>query len=391
MTRLTVYVYLDHHASTPVDPRVLERMLPYFGAEFGNPASSHAWGQRAARAVELARAAVAALIGAQPLEVIFTSGATESVNLALKGLVRAGERRRTLITARSEHPAVLDCCEWLSQQGLRIAYLDLDSKGHIDLNQLRELLDDEVLCVSLMYANNEIGVLHDVAAIGALAHEHGAFFHCDATQAVGRERVDVVAQNIDLLSLSGHKLYGPKGVGALYVRRKAPRVRLEALLHGGGQERGLRSGTLNVPAIVGLGEACALAAAEAADERVRLRGLRERFWQALAPAGPLLAGDPERRLAGNLNLRFPGVRAADLMRALPEVAISSGSACSEVARRPSRTLIALGLSPAQAGEHLRFGLGRFTTAAELDWVAARILAEVAVLRSREDDCDVCTL
>lgn len=386
-----MHVYLDHHASTPVDKRVLEQMLPYFGPEFGNPASSHGWGQRAARAVEQARAQVAALIGAQPLELIFTSGATESVNLALKGLVRQGERRRKLITARSEHPAVLDCCAYLSEHGLQIEYLDLDHHGHIDLGQLRELLDDNALCVSLMYANNEIGVLHDVAAIGALAHERGAFFHCDATQAVGREPIDVVAQHIDLLSLSGHKLYGPKGVGALYVRRKDPRVRLEALLHGGGQERGLRSGTLNVPAIVGLGQACALAAAEGTTERERLRALRDRLWQALAPAGPVLAGDPERRLTGNLNLRFPGVRAADLMRALPEVAMSSGSACSEVARRPSRTLIALGLSPAQAGEHLRLGLGRFNTSEEVDWVAGRILAEVAELRSREAESDVCTL
>jgi len=375
-------VYLDNQATTPLDPKVLEAMLPYFTEHFGNSASSaHAWGRRASAAVETAREQVATLIGADALSIIFTSGATESVNLALKGLAehaqRSGNQRRTFVSCKTEHPAVLDCLTWLTEQGFRVVILGVDRLGHVDLNELEQVLDEQTLCLSLMMANNEIGTVHHIQEASALARKAGAFFHSDATQAVGKLPVDVDELGIDLLSLSGHKFYGPKGAGALFRRRKKPRVRLLPSLHGGGHERGLRSGTLNVPLLVGLGQACDLAREQMPRDAVHARDLSVRLTAILDEHRITyqLNGDTHARLPGNLNLRFPGHGAGALMKALPEIAMSAGSACSSATPGPSPVLLAIGLDADAAAESLRLGVGRFTSVEDLEY-AGRRLAQV---------------
>ena len=362
-------IYLDYQATTPLDPRVLERMMPYLTGNFGNAASTaHDYGAAAAEAVAESRRTLAHRIGGDPLGLVFTSGATESINLALKGLAdQYGGNKRHLITCRTEHPAVLDCAAYLENRGFRVTYLAVDRDGHLDLNALAEAVRADTLAISLMYANNETGVFHPVEAIGRLAKERGVFFHCDGAQAVGKARIDVEEMGIDLLSISAHKMYGPKGVGALYLRRKNPRVRLAPQIHGGGHERGFRSGTLNVPGIVGMAEALRLADDEREQENRRLVNLRNELLAGLRAAGATfhINGDPDRRLAGNLNLRFPGISAAALLKALPELALSRGSACSSAVPSPSPVLLAMGLTAEQAGQSLRIGLGRFTTAADI--------------------------
>ncbi len=373
-------IYLDNQATTPCDPRVVAAMLPYFSEAFGNPHSvEHALGREAEAAVARARAEVAALIGATPREIVFTSGATESNNLAIKGAARFAARmenpRRRLITLATEHKCVLQATADLAEEGFEPVFLPVRPDGRLDPEALRMALATPTLLVSVMAANNETGVLQDITALAALAHQAGALFHTDAAQAVGKIPIDVAAQGIDLLSISGHKLYGPKGVGALYVRHR-PRVRLAPLISGGGQERGLRSGTLPAPLIVGFGAACRLAGAEMAAEAERLAGLRERLLARLGDAIPGISvnGSREHRLAGNLNLAFPAARAETLLADLPDLCLSTGSACSSAAVEPSYVLGAMGVPAEVAARSLRIGIGRFTSAAEIDLAAAMLIA-----------------
>ncbi|HSQ00743.1 MAG TPA: IscS subfamily cysteine desulfurase [Candidatus Dormibacteraeota bacterium] len=383
---MSTLVYLDNHATTPVDPRVLEAMLPYFGERFGNAASrTHRFGWEAEEAVEAARAEIAALINATPRDVVFTSGATESDNLAIKGVVEFHAHRGDhIITGATEHKAVLDSCHALEKAGrARLTVLPVDRSGQVDPDEVRRALTPRTILISLMHGNNEIGTLHPIAAIGRIAKEAGVLFHCDAAQSVGKVPVDVEALGIDLLAMTAHKLYGPKGAGALWVRGKAPRVRLTAQMHGGGHERGMRSGTLNVPGIVGFGRACALAAEEMAAEAVRVTELRERLHQGLASRleGLTLNGHPTERLPGNLNLSIAGIEGDSLMAALPDVAVSSGSACTSATLEPSPVLRAIGLDDEAAHASIRFGVGRFTTEAEIDYAAGRVVQEVERLRA----------
>jgi cysteine desulfurase len=378
-------IYLDHQATTPVDPRVLEAMLPFFREDFGNAASrSHVYGWRAEGAVDDARERIAAALGAaDPSEVVFTSGATESNNLALKGVARANRRRgRHLVSVATEHRAVLDPLRALEREGFEVTLLPVDADGLVDVAAVRGALRDDTLLVSVMAANNEIGVLQPVAEIGAVCREQGVLLHTDAAQAAGKVPLDVEAAGIDLLSLSGHKLYGPKGIGALYVRRRRPRIRLEPLFHGGGHERGLRSGTLPVPLVVGLARALDLCVEEREPEAKRQTELRERLWRALCGQldGVVRNGHPERRLPGNLNVSFEGVDGERLLLDLRGVACSSGSACSSAVPEPSHVLAALGRPPALARASLRLGLGRGTTAAEVDAAAREIVAAVRAQR-----------
>ncbi|HZS82354.1 MAG TPA: aminotransferase class V-fold PLP-dependent enzyme [Stellaceae bacterium] len=384
-------VYLDYQATTPTDPRVLAAMLPYFTEKFGNPHSaSHRFGHEAEAAVERARAQVAALIGAEPREIVFTSGATESNNLAIKGaarFLRAHSRdaapRDRIVTLATEHKCVLEAAARLAEEGFALDCLPVERSGLVDLERLAAAIGPRTALVSVMAANNEIGVIQPLAAIGALCRERGALFHTDAAQAAGKIPLDVAAMGIDLLSISGHKIYGPKGIGALYVRRR-PRVRLMPLIDGGGQERGFRSGTLPTPLCVGLGEACALAAAEMAAEAARLLALRRRLLDAVTRRLPetQLNGDAERRLPGNLNLAFPGIDAEALLARCPAVAASTGSACSSASIEPSYVLRALGLDAAMAAASVRIGLGRFTTEAEVDFAADALVAAIGDLKGR---------
>lgn len=370
------HIYLDNQATTPCDPRVLNLMLPWFTERFGNPHSAeHGMGHEAEAAVDTARAQVAALIGADPREIVLTSGATEANNLAIKGAARhaasMGDLRRRVITAATEHKCVLESVKDLAAEGFDPVVLPVDHDGLLDLNALSEALAVPTLLVSIMAVNNETGVVQDIAAIAALAHASGALFHTDAAQAVGKIPLDMAAMGVDLLSLSGHKLYGPKGIGALYVRRR-PRVRLQSLFSGGGQERGLRSGTVPTPLAVGLGEACRLAGLEMAEESVRLAGLRNRLLDGLRGRIEVhMNGSTARRIPGNLNLVFP-LPALDLIRAIPELCVSTGSACSSAALEPSYVLRAMGLDDAAAVRTLRIGLGRFTSAADVDFAAERL-------------------
>ena len=388
-------VYLDNHATTPVDPRVLEAMLPHFSDRFGNAASrSHPFGWEAEEAVEHARTDIAASIGATAREIVFTSGATESNNLAIKGVVEfhAG-RGEHIITAATEHKAVLDSCKALEKAGrATVTVLPVDAYGMVDPDAVRRAITPRTVLISIMHANNEIGTLHPVAEIGRIARAAGVVFHCDAAQSLGKVPIDVAAMGIDLLAFTAHKLYGPKGCGGLYVRGKAlgteagatnRRVRLAAQMHGGGHERGLRSGTLNVPGAVGLGRACALAAAEMESERARLHALRERLHRGLIDAlGDVrLNGHPSERLAGNLNVSFAGVDADSLLAALPDVALSSGSACTSATLEPSHVLRAIGLDDETAHASIRFGLGRFTSEADIDYALERVTHEVRRLRA----------
>lgn len=378
-------IYLDHHATTPTDPRVVEAMRPYFTEEFGNASSSsHAFGWRAEAAVERARERLAAAIGAAGArEIAFTSGTTESDNLALKGVARAyGPTRDHVITAATEHPAVLEACRALAAEGFSVTVLPVDREGLVDPDDVRRAIGERTSLVSIMAANGEIGVLQPLEAIGQICRERGVLFHTDAAQAVGKIPVDVEKLGVDLLSMCAHKLYGPPGVGALYLRTRRPRLRLEPLLHGGGQEWGYRSGTLPLPLIVGFAEAVDLCLADLESESARLAGLRDRLWERLSEGldGLHLNGHPERRLPGNLNLAFAGVEADALIAALGEVALSSGSACASASPEPSHVLRALGLPDALVRASLRFGLGRGNTVEEIEWVADRLIEQVRELR-----------
>ncbi|KAM3094087.1 cysteine desulfurase family protein [Phormidesmis sp. 146-35] len=377
-------IYLDCHATTPVDPSVLSAMLPYFTEQFGNPASvGHAYGWEAEESVKRSRIQIANSIHATPEEIIFTSGATEANNLAIKGIAEAyfGQGRH-IITAETEHHAVLDPCHYLGSLGFEVTVLPVQSDGLLDLDRLEKSLRSDTILVSIMAANNEIGVLQPLEKIGAICRQHQVLFHTDAAQAIGKIPLNVETMKIDLMSLTGHKVYAPKGIGALYVRRRNPRVQLAAQMHGGGQERGLRSGTLYPPQIVGFAKAVELAIATMPAESERILGLRDRLWQTLSQLdGIHLNGHPTQRLAGNLNLSVEGVDGQALLLGLqPVVAVSSGSACTSAKIEPSHVLTALGLSNQLAYASIRFGIGRFNTLEEIDRVAQVVMDTIRSLR-----------
>jgi cysteine desulfurase len=377
-------LYLDYQATTPTDPRVVEKMLPFFSQRYGNPHSrTHHFGWDAETVVEKARAQVASLIGASPKEIIFTSGATESNNLALKGVGKFyKDKKNHIITCVTEHKCVLDTCRHLEQEGFEITYLHVQQNGLIDLDQLAAAITENTLIVSIMAVNNEIGVIQPIKEIGALCRKNGVFFHTDAAQAAGKIPLDVDDMNIDLMSISGHKLYGPMGIGVLYVRRR-PRVRLVAMINGGGQERGMRSGTLPTPLCVGIGEACELAEKEMGAETERLKMLRGRFHKGINDrlSEVYLNGDLEQRIPGNLNLSFAYVEGEGLMMGVNDLAVSSGSACTSASLEPSYVLRALGVEDELAHTSLRIGLGRFTTEEEVDYAVEKIATEVTRLRA----------
>ena len=377
-------IYMDYHATTPMDPRVFEAMRPYFTDIFGNAASrNHSFGWQAEEAVEKARKQIADLIGATPKEIIFTSGATESNNLAIKGVAEMyAEKGNHIITCATEHKAILDTCKHLEKEGLRVTYLAVQTNGLVDLDALRAAITDKTILVTLMYANNEIGVVQPVAEIGKIVKERGALFHTDGVQAVGKIPVNVIKDNIDLLSFTGHKIYGPKGCGALYVRRKSPRVQVTAQMDGGGHERGMRSGTLNVPGIVGLGEACAICQKEMPEESRRMAFLRDKLRSKLEAEldEVYINGTMESRLPNNLNISFAYVEGESLLMGINDIAVSSGSACTSATLEPSYVLKALGAGDDLAHSSIRFGLGRFNTEAEVDYVAAKVIDVVNKLR-----------
>ena len=377
-------IYMDYHATTPVDPRVLEAMMPYFTEKFGNAASrNHAFGWEAEEAVEKARKQVADLVGANSKEIIFTSGATESNNLAIKGVAEMyREKGNHIITQVTEHKAVIDTCKKLEKQGLRVTYLPVQKDGRISLDDLRAAITDKTILITIMAANNEIGVLQPIAEIGAIAKEKGILFHTDAVQAVGKVPFDVTAAKADLASMSAHKLYGPKGVGALYVRRRNPRVLLAEQINGGGHERGMRSGTLNVTGIVGFGKAAELCHQGMAAEAERLRGLRDRLNTALHEHLDeiYINGSMEHRLPHNLNISFAYVEGESLLMGINDVAVSSGSACTSASLEPSYVLKALGAGDDLAHSSIRFGLGRWTTEEEVDYVVEKLTTVVRRLR-----------
>ncbi|MAG97696.1 MAG: IscS subfamily cysteine desulfurase [Alphaproteobacteria bacterium] len=377
-------IYLDYQATTPLDPRVLDAMMPFLGDKFGNPHSrSHSFGWEAEEAVETARAQVASLIGANPKEIVFTSGATESNNLALQGVARFyRDRRDHIVTVTTEHKCVLDTCRHLEQDdGISVTYLPVAENGLVDLDELAAAITERTVLVSVMAVNNEIGVIQPLAEIGRLCREKGAFFHTDAAQGAGKIPLDVQDMNIDLMSISGHKIYGPKGIGVLYVRRK-PRVRLRPLINGGGQERGMRSGTLAPMLCVGLGEAANIAEREMAAEAERIRYLSDRFYEGIADTLPdiFLNGDREQRFPGNINLSFAYVEGESLMMGMPDLAVSSGSACTSASLEPSYVLRALGVEDELAHTSIRFGIGRFTSEAEIDYAVTTVVNRVKKLR-----------
>jgi len=392
-------IYMDFHATTPVDPRVLEAMTPYFTQSFGNPSSrGHVFGWEAEAAVDAARAEVAGALGAGEKEIVFTSGATESDNLAIQGVARMyREKGNHIVTASTEHSAVLDSCRALANEGFEVTYLSPEASGEIPPERVREALTDRTILVSLMLANNEIGTIRPLAEIGALCRERGVLFHTDAVQGFGKIPFDVESARVDLASITAHKIYGPKGVGALYVRGRNPRVRLAPVAHGGGHEGGRRSGTLNVPGIVGLAKAAELAIREMPQESARLRVLRERLFRGITerlddvslngaplprigPDGALAPGEPERRLPGNLNVSFAGVEGEALLVSMRDVAVSSGSACTSARLEPSHVLTAIGVPAGLAHASLRFGLGRWTTQEEVDFAVETTVNAVAGLR-----------
>jgi cysteine desulfurase len=385
-------IYLDNNSTTRVDPRVVEAMLPFFTEHYGNAASrTHAFGWQAEQAVEQARAQVADLIGASPKEIIFTSGATESNNLALKGSAGMHRRRGNhLVTVRTEHKAVLDPCKRLQREGFEVTFLAVDRYGRVSAEQVAAALTERTILVSVMAANNEIGTLQPIAEIGQVCKERGVLFHTDAAQAAGKIPFDVEAVGADLVSLSAHKLYGPKGVGALYVRRQGPHVRLEPLFDGGGHERGMRSGTLPVPLVVGFGAACALCQAEMDEEAERTRALRERLREGIQGrlGATHLNGHAEERLPGNLNLSFAHVQGEALLMALRNVAVSSGSACTSASVEPSYVLRAVGLDDDLAHSSIRFGVGRFNTAEEVEYVIDEVVRHVERLRALSPDYEM---
>jgi cysteine desulfurase len=377
-------IYMDNHATTPVDPRVLEAMMPYLTDKFGNAASrNHSFGWSAEEAVENARQQVASLVGATAKEIIFTSGATESDNLMIKGVAEMyREKGNHIITQAIEHKAVLDTCKNLEKHGFEVTYLPVQRDGRVDPEDVRKAIKPTTILISIMYANNEIGVINPIAEVGKLAKEHGIIFAVDGVQAVGKIPVDVQKDNIDLLAISAHKIYGPKGVGALYVRRRNPRVQLSAIIDGGGHERGMRSGTLNVPGIVGLGKACEVCQQEMAQEGERLRGLRDRLKKGLEAKldEVFINGSMEHRLPNNLNMSFAYVEGESLLMGINDVAVSSGSACTSATLEPSYVLKALGVGEDLAHTSIRFGLGRFTTQEEIDYVIDKMVQVVTKLR-----------
>ncbi len=377
-------IYLDHNATTPVDPRVFEAMRPYFCEVFGNAASrSHSFGKAALAAVDRAREQVAELLNCDPSEIIWTSGATESNNIAIKGVADMhGSRGRHIITQLTEHKAVLDPCRRLENQGYELTLLRVDKTGRVNVDELAAAIRPDTILVSIMYANNETGTIQPVREIGKLCHERGVLFHCDATQAVGHVPVDVKADEVDLLSLSAHKLYGPKGVGVLYVRKRNPRVMLSPLIEGGGHERGIRSGTLNVPGIVGCGEACRIAREEMAEEAARLTALRDRLEQEILRRNRFVTinGNTEHRLPHTSNMSFAYVEGESIMLSLDDVALSSGSACTSASLEPSHVLAAMGISPVLAHSSIRFGLGRSTTQEQIDYVVDKLTSALERLR-----------
>jgi cysteine desulfurase len=377
-------IYLDNHATTPMDPRVFEAMKPFFIEHFGNAASrNHAFGWEAEEAVEKARKQLAELVGATAKEIVFTSGATESNNLALKGVAEMyAQKGNHIITAATEHKAVLDTCKRLEKHGCKVTYLPVRPDGLIDLDLLKDAFTDQTILVSIMYGNNEIGTIQPMREIGAMCRERGVLLHSDATQAVGKIPVNVLADNIDLMSFTGHKMYGPKGVGALYVRRKNPRVQLTAQLDGGGHERGMRSGTLNVPGIVGFGAAAAIAQAEMEADMAKARALRDRLQKAIEAEldEVYINGTMEHRLPHNLNISFAYVEGESLLMGINDIAVSSGSACTSATLEPSYVLKALGAGDDLAHSSIRFGIGRFTTEEEIDYTAAKMIDVVKKLR-----------
>ncbi len=377
-------IYMDNQAASPLDPRVLEAMMPYLTSKFGNAASrNHSFGWEAEKAVDTAREQAAKLIGATAKEIIFTSGATESDNLAIKGIAEMyRERGNHIVTQVTEHKAVLDTCKRLEKFGLRVTYLPVKGDGIVDLEDLKRAMDEKTILVTIMAANNEIGVLQPIREIGKLCHEKGVLFHTDAVQAIGKAPFHVIDDHVDVASISAHKIYGPKGVGALYVRRRNPRVQIAAQIDGGGHERGMRPGTLNVPGIVGLGKACEIALAEMDTEAAYLRGLRDRLKARIEADLDFVHvnGSMEHRLPGNLNMSFLYVEGESLLMGINDVAVSSGSACTSATLEPSYVLKALGLGDDVAHSSIRFGLGRFNTEAEVDYVAARVVSIVRHLR-----------
>ena len=377
-------IYLDNHATTPVDPRVLEAMLPYFTDVFGNAASrNHAFGWKAEEGVENARAAIAKLIGASPKEIIFTSGATESNNLAIKGVAEMyREKGNHIITQATEHKAVLDTCKRLEKYGYEVTYLPVQKDGRVDLDDLRKAITPKTILISIMYANNEIGVVQPIAEIGAIAKEKGVFFHTDGVQAAGKIPVDVQKDNIDMISLTAHKIYGPKGVGALYVRRRNPRVQLSAILDGGGHERGMRSGTLNVTGIVGFGKACEICQNEMPEESAKMTRLRDRLKDNILSQldEVYINGSMTHRLPHNMNLSFAFVEGESMLMGINDIAVSSGSACTSATLEPSYVLKALGVGEDLAHTSIRFGIGRFNTEEEIDYVTGRVVETVIRLR-----------
>ena len=375
-------IYLDYSATTPIDPRVADKMIPYLREHFGNPASrSHAFGWTAEKAVEEARAEVAALVNCDPRELVWTSGATESINLAIKGAAQFyQERGKHLVTVKTEHKATLDTMRELERQGWEVTYLDVRDDGLIDLATLEAALRPDTVLVSVMLVNNEIGVIQDVAAIGEMLRARKILFHVDAAQATGKVAIDLQQLKVDLMSFSGHKTYGPKGIGALFVRRK-PRVRIEAQIHGGGHERGMRSGTLATHQIVGMGEAYRLARLEMGADNERIRMLRDRLWRGLSQIDEVFVnGDLEQRVAHNLNVSFNYVEGESLIMAVKDIAVSSGSACTSASLEPSYVLRALGRSDELAHSSIRFTIGRFTTEADVDFAIDLVLTKVAKLR-----------
>lgn len=380
---LKLPIYLDYQATTPTDPRVVGKMLPYFTEKFGNPHSrSHSFGWEAEEAVEQARKSVADLIKASEKEIVFTSGATESNNLAIKGVAEFyGDKKRHIITVKTEHKCVLDTCRYLGTKGFEITYLPVQKNGLLKLDDLKAAIREDTLMVSVMAVNNEIGIIQPIAEIGKICRERGVFFHCDAAQGFGKIPLDVNAMNIDLMSISGHKIYGPKGVGALFVRRR-PRVRVMQQIHGGGQERGMRSGTLPTPLVVGLGEAAAIASREMQQDAAHTRRLRERFLEKVLANVPdvHLNGDPELGIPGNVNLSFAYIEGESMIMAIRDLAVSSGSACTSASLEPSYVLQALGVSEEMAHTSIRFGFGRFTTEEEIDHAADVVINNVNKLR-----------
>jgi cysteine desulfurase len=375
-------IYLDYSATTPVDPRVAQKMIPYLTEHFGNPASrSHAFGWKAEAAVEEARAHVAALIGADPKEIVWTSGATEGNNLAIKGAAQFYKTKgKHLITQKTEHKATLDTMRELERQGFECTYLDVQENGIVSLEKFAAAIRPDTILASIMMVNNEIGVIQPIAEIGEICRARGVIFHCDAVQAAGKLPIDLATLKVDLLTITAHKMYGPKGIGALYVRRK-PRVRIEPQIHGGGHERGFRSGTLATHQIVGFGEAARLAKLEMAEDAKRIRALRDRLWRGLSSMeAVVLNGDLERRIPGNLNVSFNYVEGESLIMAIKDIAVSSGSACTSASLEPSYVLRALGRSDELAHSSIRFTLGRFTTEEEIDYAVNLVRTKVAKLR-----------